>query len=104
MFLEKVAKFEVRYDELSDLLSREDVASNQELLQKYGREQSSLQDIVDNYRELRNVMQQIVEAEQMIGTSQGADIEELAPGKNTVLDADNSSECAQAHRKRDIVG
>ncbi len=64
--LTKVARLEERYDELSGLLSQQEVASNPELLQKYGREQSSLSEIVEAFRELRTVLDSIAETEVML--------------------------------------
>src|SRR5579864_5908425 len=61
--LDKVARIEARYDELSDLLAQPDVASNPELLQRYGREQSTLAEIVTTYRDLRRITAELAETE-----------------------------------------
>ncbi|MEA3313721.1 MAG: peptide chain release factor 1 [Caldisericota bacterium] len=45
--LEKLVK---RYDELTDLLSKQEVLSNQQLIKKYSVERKELQDIIEKFR------------------------------------------------------
>jgi len=73
-----IGRLEERFDELSDLLSQPDVASNPELLQRYGREQAQLSDIVENYRALKVVTAQIAETELMLHDGLDPELQELA--------------------------
>ncbi len=73
--LDKVGRIEQRYEELNELLSQPDVASDRELLQRYGREQSSLAEVVTAYRELRVVTEQLAETELLADGADGADAE-----------------------------
>ncbi len=75
---DKIARLEARYDELSDLLSQPDVASDPELLQRYGREQSQLTEIVESYRELRTVTAGLAETELMLADGLDPELQELA--------------------------
>jgi len=76
--LDKVARIESRYEELNDLLSQPDVASNPELLQRYGREQSSLGEIVAAFRELREVTRDITETETLLADGADPEMQEMA--------------------------
>lgn len=76
---ERFADMEKRYDEIAELLSRPEIASDPEQLQKLGREQSKMQEPVAHYRELAEVERQIAEARQMLEESRNdADLQALA--------------------------
>lgn len=75
---EKIGRIEARYDELCVLLAQQEVASNPELLQRYGREQSSIEVIVLAYRDLRAVMTEIAETESIHSGSDEDELKELA--------------------------
>jgi peptide chain release factor 1 len=55
-----------RYDELSAELSRPEVASDPEFLQKYGREQSELAEVVSRYEQYLGVDQELAETSSML--------------------------------------
>jgi len=74
---DKIARIEARYDELSELLSQPDVASDPELLQRYGREQSQLTEIVESYRELKAVTATLAETELMLADGLDPEMQEL---------------------------
>jgi peptide chain release factor 1 len=61
----RLAEIDRRYEELTQLLSDPDVATDPVKLQEYGRERSDLEETVLAYRELRSIDQQIAESEQM---------------------------------------
>jgi peptide chain release factor 1 len=72
-------EMERRYDEISEMLSRPEIASDPEQLQKLGREQSKLQEPVDLYREFRTVEQQMKDARELLEESKGdGELQELA--------------------------
>ncbi len=59
--LNRLVEVERRYEELSGLLARPEVASNPEQYQKFAREQASIAGIVEVYRELRKAEKDIAE-------------------------------------------
>jgi peptide chain release factor 1 len=76
---ERLEEMERRYDEISEMLSRPEIASDPEQLQKLGREQSKLQEPVDLYREFRTVEQQMKDARELLEESKGdGELQELA--------------------------
>jgi peptide chain release factor 1 len=76
--LDKVGRIEARYDELTELLSQPDVASNPALLERYGREQASLAEIVAAYREMKQVAAEIADTELMLADGLDDEMQELA--------------------------
>ena len=78
MLLDKVARIEARYDELTELLSQPEVASNPALLERYGREQASLAEIVAAYREMKQVAAEIADTELMLANGLDDEMQELA--------------------------
>ena len=76
--LDKVGRIEARYDELTELLSQPDVASNPALLERYGREQASLAEIVAAYREMKKVAAEIADTELMLANGLDEEMQELA--------------------------
>jgi len=76
---ERVAEMESRYDEIGELLSRPEIASDPEQLQKLGREQSKLQEPVGLYRRFTQVERQIRDARQLLEESRNdPDLQTLA--------------------------
>ncbi len=63
---DKLAAVAARYDELTELMARPEVATNVTLLQQYAREQRELEDIVAAYREYQATQRAIDEAEAML--------------------------------------
>jgi peptide chain release factor 1 len=64
--LEKLAGVETRYNELLQLMSQPDVASNPDKLMKYGQEQSQLQPIVEASQRYRTVLDQLADLKEML--------------------------------------
>lgn len=58
---ERIAEMEKRYDEIAELLSRQEIASDPEQLQKLGREQSKLGEPVAAYKAFLQVEEQLRE-------------------------------------------
>ena len=70
---------EDRYEELGELLSDPDVVSDTKRFMELSKEEASTRDMVTAYREYKQVLQNIVDAEEMIKESGGdADLEEMA--------------------------
>jgi peptide chain release factor 1 len=66
---DKLAAVAERYDELTELMAKPEVATNASLLQQYAREQRELEDIVATYREYQATQRAIDEAEAMLDDS-----------------------------------
>ena len=70
---------EDRYEEVGELLSDPDVVSDTKRFMELSKEEASTRDTVTTYREYKQVLQNIVDAEEMIKESGGdADLEEMA--------------------------
>ncbi len=63
--LDKLAGIDARYEELSRLLADPAVAVNAARVREYAQEQSDLEEIVQKYREFRDVSQQLHDARGM---------------------------------------
>jgi peptide chain release factor 1 len=64
--LEKLTAVETRYNELTELMGRPDVARNPELLMKYGQEYANLEPVVKAARRYRQVLDQQNETRDML--------------------------------------
>jgi peptide chain release factor 1 len=72
--LDRLSTIEDRYDELDQLLTRPEVASDYSVAQKYAKEQSSLKEIVDLTRKYRSLIEQLAEAKEMIQSEADPDV------------------------------
>ncbi|GAA4069473.1 peptide chain release factor 1 [Amphibacillus indicireducens] len=75
--LDKLAGLEERYEKLNELLSDPDVISDPNNLREYSKEQSDLQDIVDTYREYKDITEQIDGAKEMQQEETDAEMKEM---------------------------
>ncbi|HST86825.1 MAG TPA: peptide chain release factor 1 [Ktedonobacterales bacterium] len=75
---QKLAAIEARYEEINHLMAQPETAGDPALLQRYGREYSSLNDVVQAYKSLQQVRRQLVETEQMLGDGLDDELRELA--------------------------
>ena len=73
----KLASLAKRYEELNALMAQPDVLSDLSLLQRYGREHSDLQDVVQKYNELQVTDHQIDETQEMYESEDG-DMRDMA--------------------------
>lgn len=62
---DRLAEIERRYDELTELLADPEVATDHTRLMEIGRERAELEDVVQTYRELREIERHIAESEQL---------------------------------------
>jgi peptide chain release factor 1 len=74
----KLTALEQRYEELHTIMADPDTASDPALLQRYGREYSSITDVVEKYRALQHVRRQIAETEAMLGDGLDEEMRALA--------------------------
>ncbi len=93
--LQKLDSLEDKYDELSELMSKPEVISDQSQFQKYARAHSELQDIVQKYRDYKSVIKQIADTTEMLAEEQEEEfrlmLEEemnLLQGKEEELEGD----------------
>lgn len=63
--MDKLASLAQRYEELNNLMGRQDVLDDIPLLQRYGREHAELEEVVQMYHELADNDRQIAEAQEM---------------------------------------
>ena len=76
---EQLQAVEDRYEELGELLSDPDVVSDTKRFMELSKEEAGTRDTVTAYREYKQVLQNIVDAEEMIKESGGdVDLEEMA--------------------------
>ncbi len=94
--LSKLDAVAEKYDELTRLLSDPAVASNHQQYQKYSKERSEIEDVVNHYREYQKLKKQISEAEEITQDKQAdpelramaeAELKELRP-KTEQMDRD----------------
>ena len=89
---------EDRYEELGELLSDPDVVSDTKRFMELSKEEASTRDTVTAYREYKQVLQNIVDAEEMIKEAGGdADLEEMA--KQELKDAKAEKEAYEEKLK-----
>ena len=63
---DKLAAVEARYEELNRLMADPQVATNPDLLRRYGREVADLEELVQTYRRFREVRDQLTETRAML--------------------------------------
>lgn len=74
---ERLQAVEDRYDRLNELLSDPDVVSDMTKLRDYSKEQSSLQETVETYRQYKEAKKQLSSAKEMLNESLDDDMKEL---------------------------
>ncbi len=74
----KLLELERRYDELTALLADPDVIANQADWQKYAKAQAGMSEIVEVFREYKEVESQLKDTETMLGEKLDADLREMA--------------------------
>ncbi|AUJ24065.1 MULTISPECIES: peptide chain release factor 1 [Virgibacillus] len=75
--LDRLQSLEDRYNKLNELLSDPEVISDATKLREYSKEQSSLEDVVQVYREYKDVVQQLKDAKEMQEDELDEEMEEM---------------------------
>jgi peptide chain release factor 1 len=75
---EKIADVEKHYNELTEMMAQEEVATNPTLLQKYAREQSELEPLVSTFRSYKTTIQSLEETQEMLNNGLDAEMRALA--------------------------
>jgi peptide chain release factor 1 len=74
----KLGALETRYRELQELMAQPETLSDPSLLQRYGREVSSLEPVVQTFQSWRTVRKEIAETEGMLGDGLDEEMRALA--------------------------
>lgn len=82
---DKLEKVKERYLEISNLLTKPEIVSNQEEFVKLSKEYSSLTEIVNHYDEYLKVKKEIEELKQLIQDSKENELKELAKEEEEIL-------------------
>lgn len=75
---DKLASVAARYDELTELMARPEVATNPTQLQQYAREQRELEDVVATYRIYQQAQRALEEAQAMLQEADDQELRDLA--------------------------
>ncbi len=75
---EQLGSIEKRYEEISELLARPEVATNPTMIRELATEQSGLEDLVTTYREYRGVIEELAEAREILKDSDDQELKEMA--------------------------
>ena len=78
MLLDKLDEIEDKYDELTKILSDPEIFSDYTRSQKYSKEQSDLEEIVQVIREYKKTLTDIKETEEILKSDGDKDMQELA--------------------------
>jgi peptide chain release factor 1 len=74
----KLDGIESRYNELSELMAKPDIATDFEQIKTLSQEQSSIEDLVNKYREYKTATQNLEETRQMLDETSDDEMAELA--------------------------
>jgi peptide chain release factor 1 len=83
--LDRLQSLEDRYVKLNELLSDPDVISDIDKLREYSKEQSDLEDVVQVYREYKNVTSEHKDAKEMLEDDLDAEMAEMAKAEISEL-------------------
>ncbi|MBI2953958.1 MAG: peptide chain release factor 1 [Chloroflexi bacterium] len=83
--IDRIATIEKRYDELTELMAQPEVIGDPSLLQKYGKEQSEIEELVSAYREYKATTRALDETRQMLDEGLEPELEEMAKEELTTL-------------------
>ncbi|SHG63098.1 peptide chain release factor 1 [Ornithinibacillus halophilus] len=75
--LDRLQTLEDRYNKLNELLSDPEVISDTKKLREYSKEQSGLEDVVQAYREYKDVTTQLKDAKEMLEDNLDAEMYEM---------------------------
>ena len=89
--LEKLAEVESRYLELESLMGDPAIATDYERVAELAKERSSLQDIVDAYRQYQRGAAELDDARELLQTADDAEMRELAGDEVAELEAGNAN-------------
>ena len=74
---DRLQSVEDRYERLNELLSDPDIVNDNKKLRDYSKEQSDIQEMVDVYREYKDIKQQLADAREMLDETLDPDMLEM---------------------------
>ncbi|WP_093214650.1 peptide chain release factor 1 [Sediminibacillus albus] len=83
--LDRLQSLEDRYDKLNELLSDPEVISDTKKLREYSKEQSGLEDVIQAYREYKDVTGQLDDAKVMLEDEVDAEMQEMVKSEISEL-------------------
>ncbi|MDR1617141.1 MAG: peptide chain release factor 1 [Syntrophomonadaceae bacterium] len=83
--LEKLKVLDAKYDEITSLLSRPEIISDQSKFQKYAKSHSDLTGIIEKYREYQNVLKQLDDSKEMLEEEQEQEFKQMLQEEIYVL-------------------
>ncbi|WP_096272742.1 peptide chain release factor 1 [Paucisalibacillus globulus] len=83
--LERLQTLEDRYNKLNELLSDPEVISDTNKLREYSKEQSGLEDVVQAYREYKDVSEQLKDAKEMLEDDLDKEMQEMVKSEISEL-------------------
>ena len=93
--LDRVAEMKRRYDEISDALSRPEVVSDPDALQRYGREQAELQETVSTYERYLALDRDLEEARAMLADGEDEEMRSFLREEARRLEAERGEVVGQ---------
>ncbi len=76
--IKQLIEIEEKYDQITQKISDPEVASSYKKLQKYSKERSDLQPLIDKIKEYKKLLSGIEEAEDILKSGEDGDLRELA--------------------------
>jgi len=83
--IEKLEELERKYDELTQLLSDPEIIADQEVWQKYAKAQAGLTEVVETFREYKNVQREIEDTAAMLAERLDPELKEMAEEEHKAL-------------------
>jgi len=84
---DRLQAVEDRYEKLNELLSDPDIVNDPKKLRDYSKEQSSIQETVEVYREYKDIKQQYQDAKAMLDEKLDADMREMVKEEVSELES-----------------
>src|SRR5512133_58586 len=76
--LDRLAQIESRYEELTNELSSPELLSNQSVYAKTAKQHRSLGEIVEKYRSLKSLQDELTGARELLNTADDEELREMA--------------------------
>ncbi|WP_404455755.1 peptide chain release factor 1 [Oceanobacillus kapialis] len=83
--LDRLQTLENRYDKLNEMLSDPEIINDTAKLREYSKEQAGLEDVVQAYREYKDITSQLQDAKEMMEDNLDSDMQEMVKMEITEL-------------------
>ncbi|MFD2629335.1 peptide chain release factor 1 [Oceanobacillus kapialis] len=88
--LDRLQTLENRYDKLNEMLSDPEIINDTAKLREYSKEQAGLEDVVQAYREYKDITSQLQDAKEMMEDNLDSDMQEMV--KMEIIELQESKE------------